>query len=130
LNLQQPTTLPEYKYLYSGNQYLFYSDRNKYRLEDYNRLDIAITHEENLRSIIGGKKIILWKKKMITISKKSKIYQKTWNQIKDDVQKCKEVVTSHRNLVYCSCGYLGVDAGSMLPDGSLVRVLISYFKKW
>jgi len=43
--------------------------------------------------------------------------------------KCKEVVTSHRNLVYCSCGYLGVDAGSMLPDGSLVRVLISYFKK-
>jgi len=45
----QPTTLPEYKYLYSGNQYLFYSDRNKYRLEDYNRLDIAITHEENLK---------------------------------------------------------------------------------
>lgn len=38
--------------------------------------------------------------------------------------KCKEVVTSYHNLVYCSCGYLGVDAGSMLPDGSLVRILI------
>jgi len=45
----QPATLPEYKYIYQGNQYLYYSDRNKYRLEDYNRLDIAITHEENLK---------------------------------------------------------------------------------
>lgn len=45
----QPATLPEYKYIFQGNQYLYYSDRNKYRLEDYHRLDIAITHEENLR---------------------------------------------------------------------------------
>lgn len=39
--------------------------------------------------------------------------------------KCKEVVTSYCNVVFCSCGYMGVDAGSMLPDGSFVRTLIS-----
>jgi len=45
----QPVTLPEYKYTFQGNQYVYYSDRNKYRLQDYNRFDIAITHEENLK---------------------------------------------------------------------------------
>jgi hypothetical protein len=44
-----PVTLPEYKYTFQGEQYIYYSDRNKYRLADYNRLDIAITHEENLK---------------------------------------------------------------------------------
>jgi hypothetical protein len=51
----QPVTLPEYKYTFQGKQYIYYSDRNKYRLEDYNRLDIAITHEENLKLKRGWK---------------------------------------------------------------------------
>lgn len=42
-------TLPELKYQYNGNQYVFYSDRNKYRLPDFSRLDIAITFDETLR---------------------------------------------------------------------------------
>ena len=43
--------------------------------------------------------------------------------------KCKEIVTSYCNVVFCSCGYMGVDAGSMLPDGSFVRTLVHYDTK-
>ena len=48
-NTGKPITLPELKYNFDGNQYVYYSDRNKYRLPDYNRLDIAITFDETLR---------------------------------------------------------------------------------
>jgi len=48
-NTGKPITLPELKYDYDGRQYVYYSDRNKYRLPDYNRLDIAITFDETLR---------------------------------------------------------------------------------
>jgi len=45
----RPVTLPELKYEYDGKQYVYYSERNKYRLSDYHRLDVAITHNENLK---------------------------------------------------------------------------------
>jgi hypothetical protein len=45
----RPVTLPELKYEYDGKQYIYYSDRNKYRLPDYHRLDVALTHDENLK---------------------------------------------------------------------------------
>lgn len=45
----KPVTLPELRYEYNGRQYVFYSDRNKYRIPDYHRLDIAITFDESLR---------------------------------------------------------------------------------
>ena len=48
-NTGKPITLPELKYDYDGRQYVYYSDRNKYRLPDYHRLDIAITFDETLR---------------------------------------------------------------------------------
>ena len=48
-NTGKPITLPELKYEYDGRQYVYYSDRNKYRLPDYHRLDIAITFDETLR---------------------------------------------------------------------------------
>ncbi|MDD2797263.1 MAG: carboxypeptidase-like regulatory domain-containing protein [Bacteroidales bacterium] len=48
-NTGKPITLPELKYNYNGFQYVYYSDRNKYRLPDYHRLDIAITFDETLR---------------------------------------------------------------------------------
>jgi hypothetical protein len=48
-NTGRPVTLPELKFNSEGNQLIYYSDRNKYRLPDYHRLDIAITYEENLR---------------------------------------------------------------------------------
>lgn len=34
---------------------IFYSDRNKYRLPDYHRLDISLTLDENLRVNRRGK---------------------------------------------------------------------------
>ncbi len=48
-NTGKSITLPELKYDYNGLQYVYYSDRNKYRLPDYHRLDIAITFDETLR---------------------------------------------------------------------------------
>jgi hypothetical protein len=45
----RPVTLPELKFSYQGYQLLFYSDRNKYRLPGYHRLDVSITLDESLK---------------------------------------------------------------------------------
>jgi hypothetical protein len=45
----RPVTLPEIKYTYAGESLVYYSDRNKYRMPPYNRLDLSITFDENLR---------------------------------------------------------------------------------
>ena len=45
----RPITLPEQKYTYGVYQVVVFSDRNKYRMPDYNRLDVSITLDENLR---------------------------------------------------------------------------------
>ena len=45
----RPVTLPELKFTYQGYQLLYYSDRNKYRLPDYHRLDVSITLDESLK---------------------------------------------------------------------------------
>ncbi|MCX6254876.1 MAG: TonB-dependent receptor [Bacteroidia bacterium] len=45
----RPVTLPELKFGYQGYQLLYYSDRNKYRLPDYHRLDVSITLDESLK---------------------------------------------------------------------------------
>jgi outer membrane receptor for monomeric catechols len=44
----RPVTLPEYKFEYSTYHLLSYSDRNKYRLPDYHRLDLSLTFYESL----------------------------------------------------------------------------------
>lgn len=44
----RPVTLPEEKYQLSTYEMVAYSDRNKYRLPDYHRLDVAITYEGSL----------------------------------------------------------------------------------
>ena len=48
-NTGKPVTLPELKYDFNGRQYIYYSDRNKYRLPDYHRLDLSITFDESLK---------------------------------------------------------------------------------
>ena len=45
----RPVTLPEQKYTYDGQQVVYYSDRNKYRMPPYHRMDVSITLDENLR---------------------------------------------------------------------------------
>ena len=45
----RPITLPEQKYYYGGSQVVIYSDRNKYRMPPYHRMDVSITFDENLR---------------------------------------------------------------------------------
>ncbi len=48
-NTGRPVTIPVLKYSYQGYQLIYYSDRNKYRLPDYHRLDVSITMDESLR---------------------------------------------------------------------------------
>jgi hypothetical protein len=45
----RPITLPEQKYNFGSNQVVFYSERNKYRMPPYHRMDVSITFDENLR---------------------------------------------------------------------------------
>ncbi len=45
----RPVTLPEYKFKYQDYQLLYYSDRNKYRLPDYHRLDVSLTYDKSLK---------------------------------------------------------------------------------
>ena len=42
-------TLPEYKYSIGAEEIIYYSDRNKYRLPPYHRLDLSISIDESLR---------------------------------------------------------------------------------
>lgn len=42
-------TLPEYVYKQGYNEIVYYSDRNKYRLPTYHRLDISVSYDESLR---------------------------------------------------------------------------------
>ena len=45
----RPVSLPEYNFKFQGYQLLYYSDRNKYRLPDYHRLDVSITYDKSLK---------------------------------------------------------------------------------
>ncbi|MGF1585505.1 MAG: carboxypeptidase-like regulatory domain-containing protein, partial [Bacteroidales bacterium] len=45
----RPVTLPELRFPHGDRDLVFYSDRNKYRLPDYHRLDIYITRNETLK---------------------------------------------------------------------------------
>lgn len=45
----RPVTLPEYTYNLGYNKLVYYSDRNKYRLPDYHRLDISLSIDESLK---------------------------------------------------------------------------------
>ncbi|MBN1925585.1 MAG: TonB-dependent receptor, partial [Prolixibacteraceae bacterium] len=44
----RPVTLPEYKYSIGSQEVIYYSERNKYRMDDYHRLDLALTYEGSL----------------------------------------------------------------------------------
>lgn len=54
-NTGRPVTLPEIQYRFGQNEIVYYSDRNKYRLPDYHRLDISISLDENLKKYQKGK---------------------------------------------------------------------------
>jgi hypothetical protein len=45
----RPATYPEMSLPISGNPVVFYSDRNKYRLRDYHRLDLSLTWDTSLK---------------------------------------------------------------------------------
>jgi hypothetical protein len=42
-------SFPEYEYVIGGNKLIYYSDRNKYRLPAYHRLDFSLTYRGSLR---------------------------------------------------------------------------------
>lgn len=45
----RPITLPEYKYYVNDAEVVYFSDKNKYRLPSYNRLDLSMTVDESLK---------------------------------------------------------------------------------
>lgn len=45
----RPATLPELKYTVGESQIVYYSDRNKYRMPSYHRMDMSLTFDENLK---------------------------------------------------------------------------------
>ena len=45
----RPVTLPELQYPFGDKQLVYYSDRNKYRLPHYHRLDISLTRNETIK---------------------------------------------------------------------------------
>ncbi len=45
----RPITLPTAKYVYAGGQYLYYSERNTFRVPDYFRLDLSFNIEPSHR---------------------------------------------------------------------------------
>lgn len=49
LSSGRPVTLPELKYTFDDRQVVYFSDRNKYRMPPYHRMDVSITFDENLR---------------------------------------------------------------------------------
>jgi hypothetical protein len=49
-NSGRSITLPEYKYLIDDEWVIQFSDRNKYRLPDYHRLDLSISRGESLKN--------------------------------------------------------------------------------
>lgn len=48
-NSGRAITLPEYMFTIGPSQLVYYSDRNKYRLPPYHRLDLSISVDENLK---------------------------------------------------------------------------------
>ena len=46
----RPATFPEIKYSMFGNEIVYYSERNKYRLPDYHRMDLSLTYENKLKA--------------------------------------------------------------------------------
>jgi hypothetical protein len=45
----RPVTLPISVFYAKGEEYLYYSDRNEYRIPDYFRIDLSINLEGNLK---------------------------------------------------------------------------------
>ncbi|MGD9991670.1 MAG: carboxypeptidase-like regulatory domain-containing protein [Salinivirgaceae bacterium] len=45
----RPVTLPEYTYSLGNKELVYFSDRNKYRLPDYHRLDVSMSIDESLK---------------------------------------------------------------------------------
>lgn len=48
-NSGRPVTLPEYTYYVENEKMVYYSDRNKYRLPSYHRLDLSLSIDESLK---------------------------------------------------------------------------------
>ncbi|MBN1116169.1 MAG: TonB-dependent receptor [Bacteroidales bacterium] len=46
----RPVTLPEYQFEIDGRKLVYFSDRNKYRLPDYHRLDLSISYHGHLKA--------------------------------------------------------------------------------
>ncbi len=75
----RPITLPELAFSSGGNQLIYYSDRNKYRLPEYHRLDLSLSYDGSLR--VKKKWYSYWTLSLVNVYSRKNIhsvfYQKT-----------------------------------------------------
>lgn len=45
----RPVTLPELQYNFANERLVYFSDRNKYRMPPYHRMDVSLTFDQNLK---------------------------------------------------------------------------------
>jgi len=75
----RPVTYPEQVYTLNGSPFVQYSDRNKYRLPDYKRLDLSISLDETLyrkRKWKGS-----WSFSVINVLSNQNIYSVIYKQV-------------------------------------------------
>jgi hypothetical protein len=75
----RPVTLPEQVFILDGTTHVQYSDRNKYRLPDYKRLDISLSLDETLyrkRKWKGS-----WSFSVINLLSNQNIYSAIYKQV-------------------------------------------------
>lgn len=64
-NTGRPVTLPEMHFNHGDRELIYYSDRNKYRLPPYHRLDIYITRNESIK--INKRRTGYWTLSLINV---------------------------------------------------------------
>ncbi len=79
----RPVTLPELKFDHQGYQVVYFSNRNKYRLPDYHRLDLSLTLDESLvlRKKIKGR----WTLSVINVYGRKNAYSVFYRKEADSV---------------------------------------------
>ena len=71
-NSGRPETLPELAFTHDGKLLTYFSDRNKYRLPDYHRLDLSLSFDGSLRTTRSWKSS--WTISLVNVYGRKNIY--------------------------------------------------------
>jgi hypothetical protein len=74
----RPVTYPELVFVHDGKLMTYFSDRNKYRLPDYHRLDLSISFDGSLRTTRSWKSY--WTISLVNVYGRKNIYSSFYEQ--------------------------------------------------